>query len=166
VRFEASSTRHSPLTTALRLLAYRARSEKELRDALARRGVAEDVREETLARLRGLSLIDDEAFARSWVDSRDRTAPRGRAMIASELSAKGVRRETVERCVSAVDEAQAAYRAGVRRARSLASAPYPEFRRRVGDLLLRRGFEHELARSVVQRLWQETHAGRPPEEES
>lgn len=156
MRFGAPTTRHSPLTTSLRLLAYRARSEKELRDALTRRGVAEDVREETLDRLRQISLLDDEAFARSWVESRHRTSPRGRAMIAAELSAKGVTRETVERCILAVDEAEAAYRAAARRARSLASAPYPEFRRRIGGLLLRRGFGHELARSVAERLWRET----------
>lgn len=162
----ALTTRHSPLTTALRLLSYRARSEKELRDALARRGVAEDARQETIDRLRQLSLIDDEAFARRWVDTRDGASPRGRAMIASELSAKGIARETIGRCLSSMDEAEAAYRAAARRARCLASAPYPEFHRRLTQLLLRRGFPHALSRSVTDQVWRETRRERPHQQQA
>ena len=44
-----------------------------------------------------------------------------------------------------VDEGAAAYRAGAKRARALAGRPYDEFRRKLGDLLLRRGFSYETA---------------------
>jgi hypothetical protein len=33
--------------------------------------------------------------------------------------------------------------------------PYPEFRRRLGDFLRRRGFDTETARRTVERLWQD-----------
>jgi hypothetical protein len=58
-----------------------------------------------------------------------------------------------------MDETEAAYRAGQKRARSLMSASYPDFQRRVADHLLRRGFAFDLARSTVQRLWADTHGG-------
>jgi len=86
-----AQARHAALESALRLLAYRPRSEAELRGRLARKGVARDVLEGTINRVRELRLIDDEAFARYLVESRDRTSPRGRRLMASELRAKGYR---------------------------------------------------------------------------
>ena len=155
-----AETRHAALAAALRLLAYRPRSEAELRQRLARRGAPADVVDETVARLRDLTLVDDEAFASSWVESRDQTSPRGRRLLASELLAKGVARQTVQRSLAPVDEYDAAYRAAARRARTLAALPYADFRRRLGDFLLRRGFDYDTVRSTVARLWQEVAAAQ------
>src|SRR5918912_4056375 len=52
---------------ALAFLAPRPRSEREIRDRLARSDVPEQVVEVTLERLRHLKLVDDEAFARYWI---------------------------------------------------------------------------------------------------
>ncbi len=163
-----AETRHSALASALRLLVYRPRSEAELRDRLSRRSVPAAITDGVIARLKELSLIDDEAFAHSWVDNRQRTSPRGPRLIASELRAKGLARSVVERSLSGLDEAEAAYRAAARRARSLISAPEPQFRRRLMDLLLRRGFEADTASQAISRLWQELGAGpsEPGEGES
>jgi regulatory protein len=161
-----AESRHSALAAALRLLTYRPRSEAELRDRLARRRAPARVIEEVIARLKELSLIDDAAFARTWVDSRQRTSPRGRRLIAAELRSKGLARPVVESSLSGLDEAEAAYRAAARRARSLDSAPYPQFRRRLMDLLLRRGFEAETAGQAVRRLWQERSGDQPEPEDN
>ncbi len=154
-----AEARHATLASAMRLLAYRPRSEGEMRQRLARGGAPPAVVDETIARLRDLSLVDDEAFARSWVESRDQTSPRGRRLLASELRAKGLARQTVKESLAGLDEEDAAYRAGARRARSLTALPYAEFRHRLGDYLLRRGFGYETVSAAVSRLWQE--AGRP-----
>ena len=157
-----AEARHSALATALRLLTYRPRSEAELRDRLGRQRAPAAITDEVVARLKELSLIDDEAFARMWVERRQRTSPHGRRLIASELRAKGLSRSVVENSIADLDEGEAAYRAAARRARSLSSAPYPQFRRRLTDLLLRRGFDAEAAGQATRRLWQERGAG-PPE---
>jgi regulatory protein len=111
-----------------------------------------------MARLKELRLIDDAAFAATWVESRDRASPRSRRLLASELRLKGVTREVAATSSDAVDDADAAYRAGLKRARLLAGKPFEEFRRKVGDLLLRRGFDYETAREAVRRLWDEATA--------
>ncbi len=162
---EGTEARHSALTEALRLLSYRPRSEKEMRDALRRRGVAPELLAETIGRLRELRLLDDADFARTYVDLRDRTAPRGRRLLAQELKARGVNRQTIEAPVAEVNETDAAYRAGVRRAQSLAKLPYADFRRKLGDHLLRRGFGYETARETVGRLWTEVGGGDAPDSE-
>lgn len=163
---QAAQLRQDALAWALRLLAYRPRSQAELRQRLARRGVPDAVAEETLERLRSLGLVDDEAFARSWVEVRQQRSPRSRRLLGLELRAKGVEREVRSRVLAQTDDDDAAYRAALRRARSLAALPYPEFRRRLGDLLLRRGFSYETVQRTVRRLWEETHGESwPPGEE-
>ncbi len=153
-----AETRYAALAAALRLLAYRPRSEAELRQRLTLRGAPAAAVDETIARLRDLALVDDEAFARAWVESRDQTSPRGRWLLASELRAKGVPRQTVQQSLAALNEEDDAYRAGVRRARSMTALSYAEFRRRLGDYLLRRGFGYETVGATVSRLWREaTH---------
>lgn len=159
-----ADVRRSALDAALRLLAYRPRSESELRQRLARRGLPAPVIEATAVRLREQGLLDDAAFAEYWVESRSQTRPRGRRLLARELSAKGVERETAVRATEAVDDAEAACEAGRRRLRSLSGLPHPEFRRRLGDLLLRRGFSYETARETVDRLWRETSGQLPAQD--
>jgi regulatory protein len=162
---EEREARHSALAAALRALAYGPKSEKELRQALTRRRTRADVLDETIARLRDLRLIDDADFARTYVELRDRTSPRGRRALRSELATRGIERKSAEEHLGAVDEADAAYRAAARRARTLPALPFAAFQRRLGDHLLRRGFTHETARVTVRRVWQERNGSAPEDAE-
>lgn len=152
-------SRHAALQSAMRLLTYRPRTEAELRDRLARQGVVASVLEATISRVRELRLIDDEAFARRHVDSRDRMSPRGRRLVASELRAKGIERGIAAQSVATLVDDDAAYRAATRRAIPLAALPYTQFRRRLTDFLVRRGFDHEVTRAIVARVWEEAGGG-------
>lgn len=160
-QLQAAEVRHSALASALRLLSYRPRTEGEMRDRLTRKGVAPDVVESVIVRLRELRLLDDAAFSRSWVENRNLSSPRGRRLIVSELRAKRIGRRLADSSVAAVDEEDAAYRACARRARSLAGLPWRDFRRRLGDFLLRRGFEYETARAAIARTWGEMNGKQP-----
>ena len=163
---QEAEAREAAMESALRLLALRPRSESELRQRLARKGTPERALEGTVGRVRELKLIDDLAFASFFVESRDRTSPRSRALLASELRAKGIVRELARKAVAVIDEQDAAYRAARRRAALLKSAQYPQFRRKLADFMLRRGFSHELSCATVSRLWLETgHAADAMEEE-
>jgi regulatory protein len=157
----AAQEREDAMAAALRLLAYRPRSEKELRDRLRKRGIADEMAVATIARLKEMRLIDDSAFAASWVENREYSSPRSRRFLASELRLKGVSQAIAEASAVTVDEAVAAHRAGARKARLLANRPFDEFQRKLGDLLLRRGFGYETARETVRRLWQETTSDDP-----
>jgi len=152
----AAQLRADAMASALRLVSYRPRSEKELRDRLSQRFADPALVETVVHRLIELRLIDDSAFATSWVESRDRSGPRSRRMLAAELRVKGVSREPADAAVETIDEADAAYRAAGKRAQLLAGRPFEEFRRKIGDLLLRRGFAYETANETVKRLWEET----------
>ena len=43
-----------------------------------------------------LGYLDDEAFARAWVESRDRARPRGEHALRRELQLKGVDRSNID----------------------------------------------------------------------
>lgn len=151
----SSQAREDAMAAALRLVAFRPRSEKEMRQALARRAVSPALRDEVVSRLRELGLADDAAFASSFVASRDRSSPRSRRLLAQELRQRGVPRETASISADAVDDADAAYRAAERRAGAMRGLSYPDFERRLGGFLLRRGFSYETMRGTVRRMWQE-----------
>jgi regulatory protein len=159
-----AQARHRAQESALRLLSYRPRSEAEIRTRLRRAGNSADAVAETLERLRGAGLIDDESFARDWVDGRQSRSPRGRRLLAAELHAHGIDRRIMEGAVSGVDDLDAAYRAAERRAGNLQSHPYSQFRQRLSGFLLRRGFDYETVRATVARLWEERSAADPHSE--
>jgi regulatory protein len=161
---EEREARHSALAAALRALAYGPKSEKELSQALTRRHVPPDVLAETIARLRELRLLDDAEFARTYVELRDRTSPRGRRALRSELITRGIEHRSADEHLGHLDEADAAYRAASRRVRSLTALPFATFQHRLGDHLLRRGFTHETARATARRLWEERHGAAPEDE--
>jgi regulatory protein len=160
-RLRSRDAEESAYRKALGLIQRRPRSEWELRQAFRRQGIDEQIQESALRRLRETGVLDDLAFAKYWVDNRQAFRPRGRRALRAELRLRGVDRDAAEQAVSAVEEDEAAYQAAHNAALRLAGAPKDEFRRRLGAYLARRGFDHEVIRPAVERLWveQETAGG-------
>src|SRR4051795_2167360 len=68
--------------------------------------------DQAVTRMTELGYLDDEAFARSWVASRDRARPRGGHALRRELQLKGVDRELVDAVVGDGAGAATGERAG------------------------------------------------------
>ena len=64
--------------------------------------------EGAIERLTELGFLDDEAFARAWLESRDRARPRGERALKFELRRKGVAQGVVEAALDERREAAAA----------------------------------------------------------
>lgn len=84
------------LEAAARFLEPRARSVLEVRRGLTGAGYRRDLVDSAIERMLELEMLDDESFARAWVESRDRRRPRGERAIRAELGLKGVDRATVD----------------------------------------------------------------------
>ena len=69
------------LEAAARFLEPRARSVAEVRRRLTGAGYRADLVDGVIERLLEFGMLDDEAFARAWVESRDRARPRGERAI-------------------------------------------------------------------------------------
>src|SRR3954465_9851822 len=84
------------LEAGARFLEARPRSVAEGRRKLTRLGHPPERVGGALDRLAELGVLDDESFARSWVESRDRAKPRGEHALRRELGLKGVDRALVD----------------------------------------------------------------------
>jgi regulatory protein len=153
---EAEDQRLGAVETALRLLAMGPRSEHDLRERLSRRrGFRREAVEHALRRMKELGYLDDAAFARFWVESRQAATPRSNRALAFELGRKGVAREELDAALDGVSDAEAAYDAAQRRVRVLRGLDLQTFERRLGAFLNSRGFGYGVARSTIQRCWAE-----------
>ena len=145
----------SAVSIALRYLASRPRSERELRDRLRRRKVGEAVIDRTVEQLKARGLLDDFTFAQYWVDQRVAFKPRSRRMLEMELRQKGIDGEAIEDVTLDMDDEAEAYRAGQRRARSLPTDDFDAFFKKLVDHLKRRGFGYATAAKTARGLWSE-----------
>jgi regulatory protein len=151
---------------ALRFLGARPRSEREIRDRLARHEFDVTVVDSVIERLRRIRLVDDAAFAESWVEQRATHRPRGARLLKQELRQKGVSQDVLAEALPSEDDDEGAYRAAQRKATSLRAFDERTFRQRLGGFLQRRGYGYETIRPVVTRLWQATSgAGSADDEE-
>lgn len=157
------------LEAAGRFLEARSRSVAEVRRRLTSAGYRADLVDGVIVKLLEFGMLDDDTFARAWVESRDRARPRGERAIREELRLKGIdrvtidmvleeRREAVATSADADDGAEAgvspdrvaAERLITKHARVLARVADPRQRRqRAYALLARNGFDPETCREVA-----------------
>jgi regulatory protein len=140
-------------TICLRLLTAAPKTRAQLEEALRRRGVPRAAANRVLDRLVELRLVDDSAFAASWVESRH--AGRGLAprALRSELRHLGVADDVVSSAVARIqpeDEMAAARSLVARRIGSTRGLPYVARVRRLAGLLARKGYPAGLAMHVVR----------------
>jgi regulatory protein len=154
------------IDAAARFLEARPRSVAEVRRRLSTAGYRSELVEAAIARLGELGYLDDEAFARAWVESRDRAKPRGEHALRQELWLKGVDRTIVDAVLSerAEDGGEADVAAAERlleRSRTaLARIADPRRRReRAYALLARHGFDPSVAADVARRVAGREDAG-------
>jgi len=134
-------------------LTGRARSRSELRSKLAARNVPADVAERLLDRFTEVGLIDDAAFARSWVETRQSSRGLAPRALAQELRRKGISDEDTEAALADLDQdaQEEAARTLVRRKlRSLRSVDTTTATRRLVAMLGRKGYPSGLAFAVVR----------------
>jgi regulatory protein len=151
------------MEVAARFLGTRPRTRWELQRRLRRAGAGPDVIEVALERLAALGYVDDLAFARWWLEQRDRHAPRGRRMIEAELRQHGVPGDVIEALREAdptpsPDLAESLPeteedRARIALDRHLRGRPLPADAaalQRAGMFLVRRGFDPETVRRTLR----------------
>lgn len=134
-------------------LTGQARSRAELAERLRRRNVPDTVATRLLDRFEEVGLVNDEAFARLWVESRQRSRGLARRALAQELRRKGVADETAREVLDEVDpedEAEQARALVRKKLRSVRHVDDTVATRRLAGMLARKGYSAGLAFSVVR----------------
>lgn len=140
-------------TILLDQLTGRARSRRELADKLAARNVPVEIATRLLDRFEEVGLIDDAAFARSWVGARQSSKGLARRALAQELRRKGVDDDIAREALDEVDpdqEREAARQLVRKRLRSLSAVEDVVATRRLVGMLGRKGYPPGLAFAVVK----------------
>jgi len=137
----------------LRALTGAPKTRSQLADLLATRGVPDDAAETVLDRFTEVGLIDDAAFARAWVSSRQSGRGLARRALSAELRAKGVEPEVAAEAVGAVDdddERATARRLVDRKVGAMRRLDRATATRRLMGMLARKGYSGGLAAAVVR----------------
>ncbi|MCC7355422.1 MAG: RecX family transcriptional regulator [Anaerolineae bacterium] len=166
VALQARDAQERAHEDALRYLSYRARSAVEIERYLAGRQIPPAVIEAEVQRLQESGLLDDAAFARAWVNEREEFRPRSPRALRQELRQKGLDEETITQAITGIDPETSAYEAARGRAARLGGLDYWQFRHRLGAFLARRGFDYDIVRTVVDRLWREERGASPPQDDA
>lgn len=170
-RLQALGEQQLVYDKAVGFLAFRPRSEAEMRRYLRDKGVDEAQAAVVLDKLRAAGYVDDRAFARWWVENRTQFNPRGAFALRQELRLKGIAEALIAEAIAEnqPDAEGTIERVAATRARRLAGEERTAFRRKLSSFLLRRGFAYEDIAPVVEKWWQtlerEREANREGERE-
>jgi regulatory protein len=139
----------------LRALTGAPKTRQQLAELLAGRGVPDDAAESVLDRFTEVGLIDDAAYARAWVSSRQSGRGLARRALSAELRAKGVDPEVAAVAVEAVDddtEREAARSLVERKARAMSRLDRTTATRRLMGMLARKGYGGGMAAAVIREV--------------
>ncbi|SDT34586.1 regulatory protein RecX [Microlunatus soli] len=127
----------------LRKLTAQARSRSELAKALAQKDVPDDAASAVLDRMEDVGLVDDAAFAETWVRNRQERRYLSKRALRQELMRKGVQRDDIDNALAQVepdDEYEAATALAQKKARAMSGLDREVKYRRLAGALGRRGF--------------------------
>jgi regulatory protein len=141
---------------ALNMLALGARSSRELRRQLVRKGEPPEQVDAAITRLHAAGFLDDGAFARQFARSKAVGAGMSRRRIQQELGRRGVAREVGDGAIANVfeeeelDEGAVVEQAARKKLRSLKNLDVDTRKRRLYAFLARRGYDLDDIRRAVQ----------------
>lgn len=152
------------LVLAQRFLSFRPRSEKEIRGHLRRKLEQGDyidpdrILGSVILQLQKYGLVNDEEFAKWWIEQRQKFRPRGERVLRGELHAKGVDRDIIDKEFTAYESPSGEIELIARKKlATFSKLTELEFRRKMGKYLARRGYDWDEIKTVVNKLSQENH---------
>jgi regulatory protein len=143
---------------ALSLLSFRPRTAAELRKRLREKDFPDDVAADVVELLDEARLVDDAAFAETFVRDRVRLKPKGKRLLAQELRVRGVDAETASDAIDQVMERTDTSETDLARQaaakwRPRAGEEPRKARSRLHAFLARRGFGGDAIREVTAEVF-------------
>lgn len=148
----------SPLDWAMYYLSFKSRTQREMENYLDEKQFGEVEVYDAVERLKELGLIDDEKYARDFIDSRLNTKAVSRRHLFEQLSAHFIPKEVIEAALDALPESTDSENALLladKYYRQLNSLDEDERREKVAQRLMRRGYSFETVKAALNRLGEE-----------
>lgn len=135
------------LDACFRFLSFRPRSRAEVESFLLKKKSLTSLTSRILTRLTELGYINDEKFAKWWINQRQTHKPKGIRLIVQELKAKGIEWE-----MESKDENEQALRAIARKLPLWQKLPELTRKKKIYDFLTRRGFSSDITYRVIDEV--------------
>lgn len=138
---------------SLKFLTFRQRSEKEMKNFFQKNDFDEKTCELVSEKLKTLNYINDEEFARWWIEQKNSFKPKGKFALRLELKEKGISDEIIENSLlTFLDEKANLDYLAEKRISFLKGKPPQEIKEKVYSYLGRKGFSFEDISTVVEKL--------------
>lgn len=142
------------LNYALRLLTYRQRSEKEVYDALRRKGYMDQHIENVISNCKDKNYLNDKDFAKAFINDKTNLNKYGPIRIKHELKLKGVSRNIIDEVMdySRDEEYELAMEVANKKINSYKKDSQKDAYRKMSAFLQRRGFSYDVISKVVREI--------------
>src|SRR3989344_6801089 len=138
---DSEENRSYAFNYSLKYLSYRARSVKEVYDYLLRKNFVKHTIDAVIQKLTDLKFLDDEEFAKAWIESRQKYKGKSKYILKNELRLKGLSEDIIEPLLKeAQDDLETARILFEKKKRILGNIPTEEFKKKMGLFLQRKGF--------------------------
>jgi len=147
---------------ALRFLSYRPRSEKEVRDRLKIKNQKSNLKDldliidKVIEKLKEKKFINDEEFAKGWIESRLRFKPRSLRLIKLELKNKGIDSETIEKMINderlMINDLENAKKLVQKKLERFENLPKQEIYQKLGRHLASKGFNWDTIKKSIDEI--------------
>jgi regulatory protein len=140
------------LDKLLRFATLRPRSEKEIKDYFRRKKVHESMHSQLFDRLNHLELIDDEKFAKWWVEQRQAFRPKPKRILNNELRMKGIGSEVIKKVLGEeeIDEEKMARELLEKKMYRWKNLEGFVLKQKMSQFLAQKGFSWEIVEKVVK----------------
>ena len=145
----------------LKLLSFRPRSKKEISSKLSqfakKKHLPENLIDKLLNEFSELNLLNDEDFAKWWIEQRRSFRPKGEKFIRLELMHKGVNKEVIDSAVAAIStdglsDYDLAMKVAEKKLTRFQDLSPIQLKIKIRDFLFRRGFGWETISKVIDSL--------------
>jgi len=145
---------------ALAIIERKARTSRELAEALKRKGYSAEAIAGCLQRMQSRRLLDDSAYARRFAEQRTTGQRKGRLLVRQELVQRGISKEEADRALGELDD-----NLEIEAAKALARKKWPQLkgelrerRMKLTAFLMRRGFPSSIVRTALAQVQSEAAA--------
>ena len=139
----------------MQFCAYRDRSQKEVEDKLLEMRMIPEAREQIIMRLMAEDFLNEERFARSFVRGKFRIKRWGRNKIKQELKLRDISSPIIKLGLTEIDEKEyqkTLFELAEKKLKFLKEPDKFKKRKKLGDYLLRKGYESNFVYEAVEQL--------------
>ncbi|SIS48703.1 recombination regulator RecX [Salimicrobium flavidum] len=149
---------HKSYTRAIHYLSYRMRAEKEMYDYLLDNDVTEEDAKDIINRLYKENLLDDEAFARSYVQSKIATSSKGPLLLKQELIQKGVPEDYILSALESYtfdEQYRKALKFGLKKVNDSSKKSFQQKLQTAKQTMMQKGYTQDVIKEVSLQLAEE-----------